>query len=274
MERTSSKIISSALVLVLALFSLTGCTFFENAANTILDIFSYDSEQPEAVEFDLEKAINEITTSTICAEVTITTKYYNKNIWGDVTGYATSQGSGTVVMRSTASMLCYVLTNAHCVEDNADYAYKSVTVTDFCGNKYERAEVRHGSISDKYDLAIVEFDCSNTDVQPIPLAEENPEIGDTVISLGSPRSQMNSITVGKATTYYSGNLIEVEALYHTALVGSGGSGGALLNTDLQLCGVNFAADTTQNDFSNGSAIPIESVREYLANFSIFKLILN
>lgn len=273
MKRTSLRLISVALVLVLAVFSLTGCTFFENIGNAFLGIFNGEPVRSAEATFDLEEAINEITTSTIRSEVTIYTKYYNQTKWGEVTDYAIAQGSGTVIMRSTASSLCYVLTNAHCVEDMTEYAYKSITVTSYCGNEYKNAEVHYGSINEAYDLAIMQFYCEDMDVQPLALADENPGIGDTVISLGSPYAQTNAITVGKAASYYNGELIEVEALYHTALVGSGGSGGALLNTDLEMCGVNFAADTSEEDFTNGSAIPIESVRAYLSEFSIFKLIL-
>ncbi len=274
MKRTSIKLISLTLIFSLALLALTGCTFFSDLSDAILGIYDSPSET-DTPQFSLEEAINEITTSTIRSTVKIETKYYNQNIWGDVTDYAISQGSGTLIMRSTAlgSSKCYVLTNAHCVDENTKYSHKSITVTDYCGGTYSGAKVYLGSLSEKYDLAILEFNCSNTDIQPIKLAKKNPEINDTVISVGTPHSQMNSITVGKIVTYYKGELIEVDAIYHSAPVGPGGSGGALLNTDLELCGVNFAADKTEEDFGNGSSVPIESVREYLSSFGIFNLIL-
>lgn len=275
MKRTGIKLTSLALALSLVLLSLSGCTFLSDLNDAILGLYDKPDE-PEASEFKLEELINEITTSKIRSTVKLETKYFNQNLWGDVTDYAISQGSGTLIMRGTAlgSTKCYVLTNAHCVDDNKEYARKKITVTDYCGNIYEGAAVYLNSISEKYDLAIVEFNCSNNDVQPIALADKNPRINGTVISLGTPHSQMNSITVGKVTTYYKSKLIEVDALYHTAPVGPGGSGGALLNTELELCGVNFAADETEEDFGNGSSVPIEAVREYLATFEIFNLILN
>ena len=275
MKKTRLKLICVMLVLALTLLSLTGCIFFSDLGEATPGLDDKPGE-PEAPEFKLEEAINEITMSKMQSTVKLETEYFNLNLWGDKTDYATSQGSGTVIMRSSAlgSTKCYVLTNAHCVEDNKAYSRKRITVTDYCGNTYENAAVYLNSINKKYDLAIVEFDCINTDVQPMALADNNPQIDDTVISLGTPHSQMNSITVGKVTTYYEGNLIEVKALYHSAPVGPGGSGGALLNTELELCGVNFAADEMTDGFGNGSSIPIESVREYLSTFSIFSLILN
>ena len=272
MKSMRIKLISFLLVIVLAAFMLTGCSSLDIIIDYLFSTPSQTPEEPEADEFSIEDAINEITTSKMCAIVQLSTKYYNQNRFGMVTDYAISQGSGIVIMRSTADLNCYVLTNAHCVQDNSTYDYKSVSIVDYRGNEYG-ASVRQGSISEKYDLAIVEFQCSNQEVQPINLATENPAIGDTVFALGSPHGQMNSLTVGKAGAYYDSDLIEVDALYHTAPLGSGGSGGALLNTDLELCGVNFAADISEGDFGNGSSIPIESVREYLADFSIFKLIL-
>lgn len=277
MRSIRTKTISSLLIVVLLTLSLTGCTAFEEIGNYITDalfgdIFTPDGgDEPE--ELSVEDAINEITTTKMCALVQLSTKYYNVNRWGEVTDYAISQGSGVVIMRSTADLNCYVITNAHCVEDNADYKHKSVSIVDFRGNKYTSTGVREGSVSEKYDLAIVEFHCGNLEVQPLALAKKNPAVGDTVFALGSPHAQMNSLTVGTVGAYYDSDLIEVDALYHTAPLGSGGSGGALLNTDLELCGVNFAADISEGDFGNGSSIPIEAVREYLANFSIFNLIL-
>ena len=277
MRSVRTKLISSLLIVVLLTLSLTGCTAFEEIGNYITDALFGDIVIPdggdEPEELSVEDAINEITTTKMCALVQLSTKYYNVNRWGEVTDYAISQGSGVVIMRSTADLNCYVITNAHCVEDNADYKNKSVSIVDFRGNKYTSTRVREGSVSEKYDLAIVEFHCGNLEVQPVSLAKKNPAVGDTVFALGSPHAQMNSLTVGTAGAYYDSDLIEVDALYHTAPLGSGGSGGALLNTDLELCGVNFAADISEGDFGNGSSIPIESVREYLANFSIFNLIL-
>ena len=278
MKSVRTKIISSMLAIMLLSLSLTGCTTFDGIGDYIFDalygdIFDGSGDDQGADELSLEDAINQITTSKMCASVQLSTKYYNVNRWGEVTDYAISQGSGVVIMRSTDDLNCYVITNAHCVADNADYKHKSVSIVDFRGNKYTSTRVLDGSVSEKYDLAVVEFQCGNQEVQPIPLAKENPEIGDTVFALGSPHAQMNSVTVGKAASYYQGDLVEIEALYHTAPLGSGGSGGALLNSELELCGVNFAADITEGDFGNGSSIPIEAVREYLANFSIFKLIL-
>lgn len=273
MKRTTVRLFALILTVALTVLSLTGCTFFENIGDAFLGIFNGELTAPDVEEFSLDEAINEITTSKMCSTVTVLTKYYNKSAWGSITDSATSQGSGTVIMRATASNLCYVLTNAHCVEDMSEYAYKTVSVIDYHGNTYTNAEVRNGSINNEYDLAIVQVYCDNKDVVPLPLAKKNPTINETVIALGSPYSQVNSITVGKATSYYMGDLIDVKALYHTAPLGSGGSGGALLNTELELCGVNFAADTTEGNFGNGSAIPIESVREYLSQLNIFNLIL-
>ena len=272
------KIISSLLVIVLVALSLTGCAALETISDYITDALFGDTVPPGANEegvneFSLEEAINEITTSKMCAMVQLSIKYYNTNKFEQTTDYAIAQGSGVVIMRSTADLDCYVITNAHCVEDNPKYKYKSISIIDFQGNKYTSTTVREGSISEKYDLAIVEFHCGNKEVSPLPLASTNPSVGDTVFALGSPHAQMNSLTVGTAGAYYDSDLIEVDALYHTAPLGSGGSGGALLNTDLELCGVNFAADISEGDFGNGSSIPIEAVREYLANFSIFNLIL-
>lgn len=272
MKNVRIKLISSLLVIVLTAFMLTGCASLDLVIDYLFSSPGSDPTEPEAEEFSIEDAINEITTSKICAEVTISVEY--RSILSNPLG--TIQGSGTVIMR-TDSTLLYVLTNAHCVTtpDNitSQRYNKSIYMTDYRGNVYGGGKIYSESVDEDLDLALITFACDNWDVQPLPLAKNNPSIGDTVIALGSPHAQMNSITVGKAVSYYDSDIIEGEALYHSAPMGSGGSGGALLNTDLELCGVNFASDISEGDFGSGSSIPIESVREYLANFSIFNLIL-
>ena len=273
MKNIKIRLIASALVLTLTALALVGCIFpvdiedlLDKTADGILenDAFSYAD------------AINDITTSKMCSTVTLTTLYYNQNFFGITTESATSIGSGTVIMSTSESggTNVYVLTNAHCVNDISKYEHKTITVTDYRGNAFSACSILQGSVSERYDLAIVVFTASNAGFGSIKLADENPKINDIVFSLGSPHAQTNSITTGRALRYYTGELIEVEALYHSALVGSGGSGGALLNGELELCGVNFAADDTEDDFSNGSAIPVESVREYLTTLKIFTEILD
>lgn len=276
MKQTSLQLISVTLVLVLAVFSLTGCTFFKNIGNAFLDIFNEEPASPDEPEFNLEEAINEITTSKMCSTITLKLEHYNRGAFGMLTDIATVTGSGSIIMRTSdaSGNKIYILTNAHCVESLPDRQFKNITMTDYCGNEYSDGKVLENSLSKKYDLAIVTFSWTDANLKPITLAKQNPEVGDTVIALGSPHSQKNAITVGCALRYYTGDLIEAEALYHSALVGSGGSGGALLNSNLELCGVNFAADDTDEDFSNGSSIPIETVREYLSSLEIFGNILN
>ena len=281
MKRIYSRIISAVLVTVLAALSLAGCTIIDDISNGFVDsiygnAFDDDTTKPETDDFSIEDAINAVTTSHMSSFVTVTTDHFNRGSLGMMTGSATVLGSGSVIMVSTntSGTNLYVLTNDHCVKSLPEFQYKNITMTDYRGNEYTGGQVLTGSQSEAYDLAVVVFSCTSTDLQPITIAKQNPETYDTVIAIGSSLAQRNSITIGKATAYYQSELIEVEALYHTAPLGSGGSGGALLNTDLELCGVNFAADVSEKEYGNGSSIPIGSVREHLATLEIFSEILD
>lgn len=279
MKKASIRIISTFLVTLLITLSFSGCELLDAIGDSIVDSMYGDALSGGTDEgddgFSVEEAINQITTTKMSAAVTLTVNHYNRGTFGLITDSATMLGSGSVIMKASdiTGTKLYVLTNAHCVESLPDRQYKTISMTDYRGNEYTNGTVMPGSLSEKYDLAVVIFSCTESPTTTVTLAKEDPERGDTVFAIGSPHAQVNSITVGKISAYYQGELVEVETLYHTAPLGSGGSGGALLNTKLELCGVNFAADITETDFGNGSSIPIEAVREYLATLQIFNELL-
>ena len=280
MKKTSIRLISLFLVIVLAAFLLTGCALTDGINSLIGSIYGDtivgNNNKPDKDGFSIEGAINEITTSKMSSSVTITVDHFNRGTFGMLTDSATVLGSGSIIMctTGTSEIKLYVLTNAHCVKSLPDRQYKSITMTDYRGNEYTGGQILTDSVSEAYDLAVVTFTCTSTTLEPIPLAKKNPDIGDTVIAVSSSHAQKNSITVGKVGAYYDSELVESDAIYHSAPLGSGGSGSALLNADLELCGVNFAADVAEKEYGNGSSIPIETVREHLTALEIFSEILN
>ena len=107
-------------------------------------------------------------------------------------------------------------------------------------------------------------------ILPIPLAGEDCGVGSLVASLGSPNSQQNTITLGKVYMVDSchGEItLNFPVVYHTALIAHGSSGGALLNDELELVGVNFAGYSQDKSFDNGLSVPVSKLREFLSRYS-------
>ena len=76
MKSMRIKLISFLLVIVLAAFMLTGCSSLDLIIDYLFSTPSQTPEEPEADEFSIEDAINEITTSKMCA----TTPLFSRSI--------------------------------------------------------------------------------------------------------------------------------------------------------------------------------------------------
>ncbi len=123
------------------------------------------------------------------------------------------------------------------------------------------------------------FDIGDSDLfEPIPLADTDPKRNEDVISLGSPKGQSNAMTFGYVSEYRQITLTDTPerescvtfpVISHEAKTNSGSSGGPLLNTEPELVGVNYAGTVSDDyEFHHAYAIPIEKVKEFLANNGI------
>jgi serine protease Do len=120
------------------------------------------------------------------------------------------------------------------------------------------------------DLAILKTDLPYV-VQELKLGDiRDVMIGETVIAIGNPLGLENSVTVGVISgkdrafsstqcEYVCSGLLQTDAS-----INPGTSGGALLNLDGELIGVNLAV--AQNAQNIGFAIPADRVAELLEKF--------
>ncbi len=234
-------------------------------------------ELEEVVDPSLEfiNLINHISTEVIKSSVKVYATSYNTGFFGAITSSYISQGSGIIFDFSQSSNTYYVLTNAHVASKRSSYDYIKYEVEDYKGNLLT-AYLHLNAIDINYDLAILKFTKSTEDLSLIALANENPVFGDIVISLGSPKKQNNSITFGKVLRYtkittkdttYSD--VKFDVIQHNTPVKSGSSGGALINTEFQLIGLNYAMHETEDgEFSSAYSIPILKIKEFLALHSL------
>lgn len=210
---------------------------------------------------------NQITTDTIRANITVINSSYSGTFFPTLNSQST--GSGIIFDFKVIGKKNYyfALTNNHVIYSTA--ANVKYTVEDYLGNTYTASLIAADA---GYDLAIIAFEKS-IDLTVIEAVENNPKINSEIVSLGQPKGQSNAITYGTIQAYKAISLSEAhpeesnilfDTISHTSYIASGSSGGALLNTELKLVGINFAGATTANGvFVSGHAVPIEKVREFV-----------
>ncbi|MBR5817239.1 MAG: trypsin-like peptidase domain-containing protein [Clostridia bacterium] len=220
---------------------------------------------------DTGETVNRITKEIMTSVVTVRATYTEDKIWNPDILQSTS--SGVIIRKGGIS---YILTNNHGVTLPEGYKRAEIEVEDCFGKTYPASIL---TVSGKYaadpsyDLAILEVTGLDERLTAIEMADTNPNIGDKVISIGSPSGQKNSITLGEIDLYCNVKLkteeylsnIEFGVIHHTAEVRSGSSGGPLLNYELKLVGLNYAGKEG-DDFSPGYAVPIEKIHEFIEKY--------
>lgn len=171
-----------------------------------------------------------------------------------------SLGSG-VILSSDG----YILTNYHVIED-AD----SLKVT-ANGTEYEATVVGTDASS---DLAVIKIDA--TDLTAIEVGSSSDlTVGEWVMAIGSPYGYEQSVSTGIVSgTGRTANVSSSTAVYTNmiqtdAAINSGNSGGALVDSDGKLIGINtLIASSSGSGSGVGFAIPVDyaiSIAEQLIN---------
>lgn len=213
---------------------------------------------------------NIITTKIMKSNVTVYAKNIKKVIFELIpVNSQTHTGSGIIFYESSGYY--YVLTNNHVTVEHEGFNDVEYTIEDYLGNKYEATEIH---MSASYDLAVLKFK-KKDNLNVIKLASSNPSLDAEVVSLGQPKGQTNAISYGEITTYVAGpalnncedyeSKVRFDVIKHNAYMRPGSSGGALLDTELKLIGINYASNSS-DDFKYGLSIPIEKINEYLKKY--------
>lgn len=293
------KFLSILFVFVLTL-SLTGCN--DSLYGIIKDdTKTYSSElekENSMLRQELERLQNQLDAindkSVNYADIMETvnktsTEYMKSNVTIITTGYKMigplrydsegGQGSGVIFKISDDGRTYYCLTNNHVTYIDPEFNVVSYKITDYKSNVYA-GTLLHSSKD--YDLSILKFTKSNDlkiDLMSLNLVKANPSVDQIVVSLGQPKGQKNTITIGKVKSYTnvavengkSDSDVKFKVIAHSAPIDRGSSGGVLINLDGEIVGINFAGSVDANDaFVEGYAIPCEKVIEFL-NLNNFTL---
>ena len=266
-----SKILKASLLTValgLSLFT-SGCELSSLSNNNAKE-YIINNESTEEVDF--YTLTNKITTETMLAHVRIEGSFYQKSRMSYQLA-ASSIGSGVIIeeVNAPGHTTYYCLTNNHVIYN--DYSYATYVVEDCYENEF-KAEVLYSS--NEYDLALLKFelDDSYDELNVIELSDDDISSGEYVASLGEANGKSNSLTYGITQGYEKFEPIKgaeeesnvtFDVIKHSAFIESGSSGGSLLNTNLELVGINFASQSdSDGNWKISYAIPVSKIKEFIS----------
>lgn len=211
---------------------------------------------------DVASLGNKVATNMLLSTVKINVEQMKFGFGG--TSGVSSLGSG-VIFASSAGYY-YALTNNHVVARNTEYNTIAYYAFDAYGNKYTATLMAADA---GYDLAVLRFSVGDKPLKVATFADENPEVGDVLISVGNPNGVINSVTYGRCVRYanvnVSGGEIAFPVGWHDAPTDHGSSGGAVFNSDMCIAGVNFGGNSySDGSYTNGVFVPRDRVIEFLS----------
>ncbi len=171
-------------------------------------------------------------------------------------------GSGIIVQHTGSRY--FVLTNNHVVKDASDISVKL--------NDQRVFKARTVGTDSRKDVALVSFDSRDA----IPVAEmgdsNSVQVGDIVFAIGNPFGYESTVTMGIVSALGrhgpQGDVASYTDYIQTdAAINQGNSGGALVNIDGQVIGMNtWIAAPTGGNIGLGFAIPIDNARQPIQDF--------
>ncbi|NDV68004.1 Do family serine endopeptidase [Dysgonomonas sp. 25] len=170
---------------------------------------------------------------------------------------AIGYGSGVIISKDG-----YVITNNHVI-DNANEI--EVTLND--NTKYTAKLIGTDPTT---DIALLKIE--GKDFPYIPFGDsDNLKVGEWVLAVGNPFNLTSTVTAGivsaKGRGGIGGGQESIQSYIQTdAAINRGNSGGALVNTDGQLVGINTAIYSQTGDFAGyGFAVPISIAGKVVAD---------
>lgn len=194
-------------------------------------------------------------------------EFFGDSFWSDFFGNSfpgTTQhevlGAGSGVIISPDG---YIVTNNHVVEDA-----KEVTVTLNDRREFKATVV---GTDPQTDLALIRIEADNLPVLEFGNSDD-VRIGEWVLAVGNPFNLTSTVTAGIVSAKARnldilGENTSIESFIQTdAAVNQGNSGGALVNTDGKLIGINSAIASGNGYFTGYSfAIPSNIARKVVSD---------
>lgn len=203
--------------------------------------------------------------------VGITVNYNVSSVFGSSTAQAT--GSGIIISEDG-----YIVTNNHVISsESSSSSYYAITeATGITVNLYNDSTEYTATIigTDSYtDLAVIKIDA--TGLTPATLGNsDNVQVGEFTMAVGNPLGMQSSVTSGivsavnREVTTDDGTTYT--AIQTDAAINSGNSGGALVNANGEVIGINTLKLSGEGIEGMGFAIPINSTTKVISELIEYK----
>ncbi len=170
-----------------------------------------------------------------------------------------ASGSGVIISKDG-----YIVTNNHVIENST-----SIEVVLNDRRSYEATLIGRDP---QTDIALLKIDADSLTVIPFGNSD-NLKVGEWVMAIGNPFNLTSTVTSGIVSAKARNiNILDhkagaIESFIQTdAAVNPGNSGGALVNTDGKLVGINTAiASQTGNFAGYAFAVPVSIVQKVIAD---------
>ncbi len=189
---------------------------------------------------------------------------YTVSAFGGRTAQGEAEGSGIIISEDG-----YIVTNNHVISAESSSLYytiegaKEITVKLYNDDNEYKATVVG---TDEYtDIAVLKID--KTGLTPATLGNsDNLKVGETVFAIGNPVGMEYSVTSGIVSA--KDREVEVDGTTYTAIqtdaaINSGNSGGALVNANGEVIGINTLKLSGTGIEGIGFAIPISSATDII-----------
>lgn len=196
----------------------------------------------------------------------VTSSPYFSMFGGSVSSQATASGSGIIISEDG-----YIVTNNHVVDSSSESTYydiseaTSIKVTLYGDDtQYDATIVGKDS---QTDLAVLKID--KTDLTAAEFADSDTvQVGEFAMAVGNPLDLGTTITCGVVSAVNrevqdSESSTTFTCIQTDAAINSGNSGGALVNSQGQVIGINTLKVASTGVEGIGFAIPINSTTDII-----------
>ena len=194
--------------------------------------------------------------------VGIKVEYTVNSIFMNQQGTATAEGSGIIISENG-----YILTNNHVINSNSTSSYYEIgqanKVTVHLYNDTTEYTATVVGTDEETDLAVIKIDKEGLTAAEIG-DSDSVQVGEFSMAIGNPLGMQSSVTSGiisalnRDVTDSDGKTFKL--IQTDAAINSGNSGGALVNSQGQLIGVNTLKVSATGVEGMGFAIPINSAK--------------
>ena len=205
-----------------------------------------------------------VATKVLPSVVGIKVTYAINSVFSQNSSTATAEGSGVIISSDG-----YILTNNHVVNSsssNSSSFYelgKATKITVTLYNDTTEYEAKIIGTDSETDLAVIKID--KNDLTSATLGDSSTvQVGEWCMAIGNPLGMQSSVTTGtisalnREVTDSDGKIYKV--IQTDAAINSGNSGGALVNSNGEVIGINSIKASGTGVEGLGFAIPINSTK--------------